>query len=131
MVLHGFVLLSEVGRSLLHPVVVERLCFSFCSQGGGWQTLPGDTHPLDTNPSGHTHTPVHPQTHIPLDTHPTPPMGRHPLDTPTPSGHTTPWLHTSPSGHPPRSVTAADGTYPTGMHSCFKELNRRKPRVKE
>ena len=42
----------------------------------------------------------------------TPPVGRHPhprADTPTP-GQTSPLQQTA---------TAADGTHPTGMHSCF------------
>ena len=31
----------------------------------------------------------------------------------------TPWTHTHTPGHPPpETVTAADGTHPTGMHSC-------------
>ena len=38
-----------------------------------------------------------------------PPPGRHP-----PPGKTHPWADT------PLRATAADGTHPTGMHSCFK-----------
>ena len=37
------------------------------------------------------------------------PIGRHPL-----YGQTPPWADT-----PPQMVTAADGTHPTGMHSCY------------
>ena len=65
----------------------------------------------------------------------TPPPGRHPLDTPlgrhpldTPLGRhplaDTPWVDTSPGQtHPSplqQMATAADGTHPTGMHSCWE-----------
>ena len=30
------------------------------------------------------------------------------------------WGGAVPGGDPPRTATAAGGTHPTGMHSCFK-----------
>ena len=43
----------------------------------------------------------------------TPPAGRHPL------GRHPPWANTHlEQSHPPETATAADGTHPTGMHSC-------------
>ena len=36
----------------------------------------------------------------------------------TPIGQTLPWADTPPP--PNQTATAADGTHPTGMHSCFK-----------
>ena len=81
---------SSCGKVIISQV-------SVCPQGGrctppGRQTPPGKTHPG-------RHTPW-------VDT---PPLGRH-----TSSGQT------PPSPPPPEKATAADGTHPTGMHSCFK-----------
>ena len=51
---------------------------------------------------------THPQADTPLGRHP--PFGRHPPPRQTPPGR-----------HPlPPAVTAADGTHPTGMHSCVE-----------
>ena len=57
-------------------------------------------------------------------------LGRHPppqADTPPPQADTPPGRHLSVilftgeclARHPPPTATAADGTYPSGMHSCF------------
>ena len=56
-----------------------------------------------------------------------PPQSRHPPGADTPLGTDTPWEQTSPgSRHSPgadpplqETTTAADGTHPTGMHSCL------------
>ena len=82
--------------------VAERLYFytwlSFCSQGGVcpsacWDTPPGSRHP---------------------------PRSRHsPEQTPSPGADPPP----TGSRHPPprqQTPTAADGTHPTGMHSCSR-----------
>ena len=45
-----------------------------------------------------------------------PPLGRHP-----PLGRRP--LADIPQAEPPPTATAADGTYPTGMHSCYKSNN--------
>ena len=60
------------------------------------------TPPLADIPLPLTDTPwqTHPQADTPLGRYPT---GRHP-----------------PGRHPPERATAADGTLPTGMHSCLK-----------
>ena len=57
-------------------------------------------------------------THTPGSRHP--PRSKHP-----PPGADTPWEQTPWSRHPPReqtpprdTATAADGTHPTGIHSC-------------
>ena len=87
--------------------VFTNTCQEFCPQDGGG-CLP-DT-PLDRlgrHPPWQADTPW---ADIPLGRHPSP-------------GHT----HTLPGRHPlrqtgpppPQTVTAADGTHPTGMHSCF------------
>ena len=56
------------------------------------QTTPRQT-PAGRHPPGQT---------IPPGRHPPPPLGRHP-----------------PGRHPLLAATAADGTHPTGMHSCW------------
>ena len=58
----------------------------------------------------------------PLGTHT--PLDRHPLDRHTPYADTAP-----PGGSPPRPemATAADGTHPTGMHSCFPNVTSGSP----
>ena len=55
----------------------------------------------------------------------TSPLGRHPQGRP-------PRQNTPQAIHPPETATAADGTHPTGMHSCLlNEYNtRNKPKVK-
>ena len=60
-----------------------------------------------------------PPPHTPLGRHPTwadIPPGRHPLGQ-TPSGR-----H-PPARDPPETATAANGTHPTGMHSCLPVLS--------
>ena len=47
----------------------------------------------------------------------TPPLGRHPLGR-HPPGQTSPARQTPPWADIPPMATAADGTHPTGMHSC-------------
>ena len=52
----------------------------------------------------------------------TPPRADPPEQTPPRSRHPPEQTHTSPSRHTPPpgdTVTAADGTHPTGMHSCW------------
>ena len=56
-----------------------------------------------------------------------PPLGRHPHPRATPPGQTptlnrhTPWTDSPRQMPPPQQMaTAADGTHPTGMHSCSK-----------
>ena len=61
------------------------------------------------------HCPVHAGIH---------PLGRHPPGRHPPSRHTHTQAdtalgrHLPPGRHPPLVATAADGTHPTGMHSC-------------
>ena len=90
---------------------------------------PTDT-PLDP---GQTYTPLDPgQTYTPPldrdlpDRHPPPPRQTHtppdrypPGQTPAPRTDTLPWTDTPLDRPPPiETATAADGTHPTGMHSC-------------
>ena len=74
------------------------------------------THPTDT-PPGQTPPPCR---HCPRQTPPdqTPPSQTSPGQTPPPGRH-------PPLGrHPPQqTATAADGTHPTGMHSCLFQIN--------
>ena len=73
--------------------VFTSVCQEFCPQGG---CLP-DTPPGQTPP---------PDTPLQADT----PLGRHPTrQTPPPQADTP---------LPQQTATAADGTHPTGMHSC-------------
>ena len=96
------------------------MCLSFCPQGVCDRYLLADTPWADT-PSGQTpHMGRHPN----LGRHPSGrhPLGRHPLWADTPAGiHTPPAQcmlgYTSPPPPTP-AATAADGTHPTGMHSC-------------
>ena len=120
----------------------ERSCEGYvftgiCLSTGGWGCLPqcmlGYHTPPGADPLG-TDTPLEQtapeQTPPPPGADPDPPPGsRHP-----PLGADTPWEQTLPSWEqtPPRSrlphqdtATAADGTHPTGMHSCFNhKLNK-------
>ena len=51
----------------------------------------------------------------------TPLPGRHTLPGKTPLGRNPPWQ--PPPPHPPSEMaTAADGTHPTRMHSCYERL---------
>ena len=98
-------------------------------------TSPGQVHP----PVSGTHPPadqVHPQAGtLPRDqVHPpgpgTTPWTRYTPRAGTPPQARTPWIRytplpppqgTPPGRYPPRdTATAADGTHPTGMHSCSK-----------
>ena len=95
--------------------VFTPVCQSFCSWGAVvclracW-----DTHPMGRHPTGQTPPRQTPPGRHPLGRH----LGRHPLDR-----H--PWAD-APGQTPPSPVhadidmaTAADGTHPTGMHSCL------------
>ena len=78
-------------------------------RGGGdkrplWADIPPEQTPMDRHPLGR---------HPPRQT----PLGRH-----TPLGSHSPGQKPHPLGRhplPPETATAADGTHPTGMHSCF------------
>ena len=61
---------------------------------------------------------VHPPEQTPLSRHP---LGKHP-QADTPLGGHPPRQANTPSRQtaPPEMATAADGTHPTGMHSCFR-----------
>ena len=80
----------------VHNIVAARSCYYSCDSVHSWGCLtdppPGRAPWADTSMGRHLHgqTP--------------PPPGRHPLWADTTSHQTT---------------TAADGTHPTGMHSCF------------
>ena len=81
-------------------------CLSFCPQGGagGRQTPPGKQTPLASR-----HTPLW--------------ADRNPWQAEAPPGkqtHPSPGRHTFLGRQPPsRTATAANGTHPTGMHSCL------------
>ena len=89
---------------------LQRLCFlqaCVCPHGGVCLGAWWDTTPLweKTPPGADTHPPE--QTHTPgADT----PQNRHPLEQTPPRDR-----HTSLG----ETTTAADGTHPTGMHSCL------------
>ena len=128
---------------------LRRLCFyrrlSVHSGGWGWGCLPQcmlgyHTPPEQTPPeqmppgSRHTHLPGSRQP--PWEQTPPPPGEQTPLGAETPLSRHPPGADAPPqSRHSPRAdtppreqapppprdtVTAADGTHPTGMHSCFK-----------
>ena len=88
------------------------------TEGGGVTPLAGrhpqQTHPwwVDTPPGMQTH-PTCRQTQPPQWQADTPPAGRHPPG------------QTAPEQTPPEMATAADGTHPTGMHSCFYLIKRK------
>ena len=75
--------------------------------------------------SGRVSASVHAGIHTSPSRHP-------PGQTPPPPSADTPWVDTPPGRHPPPrqtppgrhplppAVTAADGTHPTGMHSCVE-----------
>ena len=89
-------------------VMFLHLSVSHSVHRGGWQT-----HPLGSHPPGQTH---------PLSRQPLPPRRHDPRQT-LPWADT-PWVDTPPrqtpwaDTPPPETATAADGTYPTRMHSC-------------
>ena len=114
---------------------LRRLCFYRCvsvHRGGVHDQVhtPGQVHPLDqVHPPGRYTTPW--TRYTPRAGTPPPhwagtqPPGRYiPLDQVHPPGrYTTPWTRYSPPGPgtppaPRDTATAADGTHPTGMHSC-------------
>ena len=125
---------------------LRRLCFytclSFCSRGGGvclsacWDTTPwtrrppGSRHPLDQAPPEQTPPPRsrHParSRHTTWDQTPsrpsTPPSGsRHPRTRHTPQDQ---------ACTPQQTATVADGTHPTGMHSCLALMYFYRPPTK-
>ena len=77
---------------------------------GSQTPSPGQTPPGKTPPGRHLPPGRHPAgRHLPqADT----PLGRHPL------GRHLPQADTPLGRHPQETTTAADGTHPTGMHSC-------------
>ena len=89
--------------------------------GGGADTpLPGQTPPGQT-PQGQTPLPgTHPKAHTPR-AH-TPLADTPGADIPRQTHHSETPLEQTPQAHTPHSpqqtATAADGTHPTGMHSC-------------
>ena len=100
---------------------LRRLCFytclSFCSQWGSASVHAGIP-PGPRTPPGTRHTP--PEQTPPGSRH-LRPRSRHP------PSRQSPWEQTSPTPilpgadtPPPETATVADGTHPTGMHSCFK-----------
>ena len=110
---------------------VEKVMFlqaSVCPRGGlptppeqtplGSDTSRPGTPPLDqVQPPGPGTHPLE-QTHPPG---PGVPPNRHPPDQVYPPEQTPPGTRYIPPDqvHPPDMATAADGTHPTGMHSCF------------
>ena len=119
---------------------LRRLCFYWhlSVHGGGgvclsacWDTTPpgADTpqrrHPPEQTPPGSRHAPR--SRHTPQEQ--TPPWSRHthtphqeqtpPEQTPLPQEQTPPAPPQEQTPLPPDTATAADGTHPTGMHSCI------------
>ena len=86
-------LLLPSANEVAEENVFTPVCQSFCSRGGG-------VHPLGRQPPAWADTP--PGRDSP---------GRHPL------GRLSPPRQTHP---PPETATAAEGTHPTGMHSCLQ-----------
>ena len=82
-----------------------------------WADSPMGRHPppLGRHPPPQAETPLPRQTPPPLGRQP-PPLVRHP---PPLSRHVLPWADTTLGRHLPEMATAADGTYPTGKHSCW------------
>ena len=97
------------------------ICRWFCSRVGCLADTPSPRAdiPLGRHPSGrHPHRQTPPrQTSPQANTIPrqTPSLGRHPPKQTPP--RQTPPNQTPPSF--PKTATAADGTHPTGIHSCF------------
>ena len=97
--------------------IFTSVCQEFCPGGCLPQCMLGytprqtPTYPADTPPG---QTPPH------ADTAP----GRHPLTRHPPVRHPPPGRHPPLGRHPPQqTATAADGTHPTGMHSCLFQIN--------
>ena len=86
--------------------VFTPVCQSFCSQGGHvclsacWDTHPLGRHPLGRHPPGYT-----PPQQTPCPVH----AGIHTPRRPVHAGID--------------MATAADGMHPTGMHSCYENVN--------
>ena len=114
--------------------VLTSVCQEFCPWGRGvsqhalGQTPPQQVHTQQVHPHGKVHpragTPPW-QVHPPLAG--TPPPGRYLPGRYTPRRYTCPLAGTPPwagtllwAGKPPTTVTAADGTHPTRILSCFK-----------
>ena len=99
-------ILSTWGGGRISASGSEEGCLSLGP--GGVYTFPLGKHPLRQTPPRQTPLPLgrHPQADTP---------GRHPPGRRTPPADTYP----APTPHPPEAATAADGTHPTGMHSCF------------
>ena len=98
--------------------VFTPVCQSFCSRGGVclsacWDTTPPRTrHPRCRHPPEQTP----PRTrHPPRSRHPPGTRHHHP-------GAGTPQRTPLGPGTPQQMATVADGTHPTGMHSCFFDL---------
>ena len=87
-----------------------------CPQGGGaclsacWDTTtPGSSrHPPREDTPTQEQTPPQEKT---------PPKSRHPQEQTPPGADTSPRADTAPL--PPETAVVADGTHPTGMHSCL------------
>ena len=105
---------------------VAKVMFSQASvwppRGGVCLSAWWDTPPWEQTPPPWSR---HPRSRHPLEQ--TPPWSRHPPSRQPPLGADTPQSRHLPGAdtpqeqtHPPRdTATAADGTHPTGMHSCF------------
>ena len=76
------------------------------------QCMLGYTHPLDRQHPREVHTLPRKHTPSPGST----PPRKHPPEAPPREAHPP---RSTPSGSTPPMVTAADGTHPTGMHSCL------------
>ena len=108
---HSYVSYYHPQTKLWKGNVFTSVCQEFCPQGGLSQHALGQT-PRPVHAGIHTPPcPVHVGMHPPGQTPPCPvhaeihtALGRHP------PGQT----------HPLRIATAADGTHPTGMHSCLE-----------
>ena len=99
-------------QSLPSATKLRRLCFntcqSFCSQGGLPQWMLG-YHPLGVV--------------IPREQTPPPPEQAPSTREQTPPRAGTPWIRHPPGpGTPLQTATVADGTHPTGMHSCCNNI---------
>ena len=108
----------RIGEYLPSATKLRRLCFytclSFCSQGWGSASVHAGTPPPPRAGTPWEQTP--PRSGTPPNQ--APPGSRHPLE------HTPPQTRNTPrSRQPPppgaETATAADGTHPTGMHSCW------------
>ena len=110
-------------RNEVAKVMFLHLCQSFCYRGEGGlpQCMLGYNPPEQTPP---------PEQASPGSRHPleqAPPMSRHPSELAPPWSRHPPEQAPPWSRHPPgpdtpsQTATAADGTHPTGMHSCLQK----------